>query len=140
MKINDVVCLIILLFLFTQVCSGCGSRQSDGPRRYSVQGEITFKGKPVPAGQIHFQPDRKKGNSGPTTIVNIAEGKFATGKGRGVVGGAYIVQVTGYDSNIHGPEYSLDKEPLFPLYEYADNFPMENSTIQIEVPVAQKQQ
>ncbi len=60
--------IIPMLFLFAAVLSlsfaGCSSQ--DGPVRYTLSGTITMPdGKPVPAGEINFEPDGQAGNKGP---------------------------------------------------------------------------
>ena len=90
----------------------CGA---SGPERYELSGTVQFQGKPVPAGQIVFEPDSSKGNVGPQGMAEIREGKYDTRGGRGMVGGPHVVRIRGYD------RLSLDEmhppQPLFPEYE-----------------------
>ena len=44
------------LFLAASVCFVAGCGQS-GTRRYNVEGTVTIGGKPVPAGEVRFEPD-----------------------------------------------------------------------------------
>lgn len=124
------------LVLMLGLLAGCGS----GERIYRLSGTVEFKGKPVPAGYIVFEPDTSKGNSGPAGRCEISKGKFDTGQGdgRGTVGGAHLVRIVGLsaDPNANadeGKEVSLPL-PLFPPYETTVELPMENSTQDFEVP------
>lgn len=76
--------------------TGCGGGD-DGD--YHVSGNVTFDGKPVPAGKIYFQPDGAKGNEGPTGFANIENGEFDTSAagGKATVAGPAIVRITGWD-------------------------------------------
>src|SRR5205807_6772258 len=70
---------------------GCG-----GSRGVEVSGEVTFDGKPVPAGRIYFNPDVTKGNDGPQGYAEIHDGKFDTSKGgKGACGGPTVVVISG---------------------------------------------
>lgn len=93
------------------VAAGCGQ---NGPERYDVSGSVTFAGKPVPAGQILFQPDTEKGNRGPATAVQIEGGRYDTAKGgKGTVGGPHIAVITGYDKQIESSPEMRTGRPLF---------------------------
>ena len=99
--------------------SGCGLSESP-PTRYDVTGTVTFKGKPVPYGEIMFEPDSSKGNSGPAARAEIKDGAYATEKEKGVVVGAARVRISGYDGNPPpGGGTQPHGKPLFP--EYIDN-------------------
>jgi len=110
--------------------AGCGS---DGPPRYHLSGNVTYKGQPVPAGSITFLPDSAAGNTGAATSVDINQGKFDTmAVDKGHVGGAHIVKITGLDG------VASDEFPkgvmLFPDYETKADLPKEDSTKDFEVP------
>lgn len=55
--------------------AGCGPR---GPARYQIEGQVTFRGKPVPSGLIRFEPDASKGNHGPVGYAAIKDGRYTT--------------------------------------------------------------
>jgi hypothetical protein len=76
--------------------SGCGGA-AGAPGTYEISGDIAYEGNPIPAGSINFIPDEKKGNTGPTGIATITDGKYRTAPGRGVQGGAYILQISAND-------------------------------------------
>jgi hypothetical protein len=73
---------------------GCGH---DDHGTYRVDGRVTWKGQPVPNGLIRFEPDASAGNKGPGAIAPIEQGRYATARGKGVVGGRYQVILSGYD-------------------------------------------
>lgn len=102
---------------------GC-SGSEDGPQRYKVTGSLTVAGKPVPAGIIIFEPDLKKGNSGPGGIADIIEGKYKTKPDKGIVGGPHTVRIIGYTK----PHLRGQPEPdlLFPEYRVAVDFPSDH--------------
>lgn len=91
---------------------GCGN---SGPARYELQGEVTFRNAPLPAGTIVFDPDTEKSNEGPQGFGHIKQGKYDTrDQGRPVVQGPHLVRITGYDG-VPGPEMPQGKM-LFPPY------------------------
>ena len=104
MMSHNAVCLAAIVLLLVPGCS----RAPDGPQRNSLQGTITFQGKPVRGGRIVFSPDDKKGNSGPGAIAFIREGEFETPAGHGVVQGPHVVDILGYNEEV---DLSTDAEP-----------------------------
>ncbi len=116
---------------------GCGD---DAPDTYNVSGNVTFDGKPIPAGTIRFVPDGAKKNSGPPGYARIVDGKYDTSAegGKGHVGGPMIVHIDGHDPNGEG---STDEETgekvmtsLFPGYQTTADLPKEASTKDFNVP------
>jgi hypothetical protein len=104
-------CLILapaLLVLGSLVCAGCG-----GPVTYHVSGHVTYDGEPLPAGVIYFDPDVTKSNDGPQGYAIIKDGNYNTSAegGKGVVGGAYVARIEGFDGR-PGEELPLGM-PLF---------------------------
>lgn len=89
----------IILAIFTaSVTLGCNGPTTEGPQRFPLSGTITYKGAPLPAGKIYFEPDGKKDNSGPMVTAEIKDGKYETPPGKGTVGGSHIVRIDGYDA------------------------------------------
>jgi hypothetical protein len=114
--------------------AGCSD---GGPRRYSVSGAVTLDGRPVPAGEIVFEPDPARGNNGPGSVVRIRDGRYQTEPGLGVVGGAYIVRITAMSGTPFGD--SLDGKPLLPGPRVeAVEFPAGESTRDFDVPAGGK--
>lgn len=114
---------------------GC-NRANDGPRQFAVSGKATYAGQPVPRGFIRFIPDASRGNSGPGGGAVIENGEFATEPGKGIVGGAYVVQMNGADGvpTTESGEELPDGKELFPLYETTVDFPSADVTRDFDVP------
>ena len=62
-----------LLGIFLTV-AGCGK---SGPARFDLHGEVKYKGKPLPAGVLIFDPDAKRGNDGPQGYALVKDGIHA---------------------------------------------------------------
>lgn len=123
-----------ILGLVAMLCVGCGEARV---QRYPVSGKITYAGKPIAVGDIHFDPDTKKGNHGPGGYAVIRNGHYETNPGRGLVGGAYVARISGFD----GQEIKIDGEPSFKLgaamfdeFTIEVEFPREAATHDIEIP------
>jgi hypothetical protein len=109
--------------------AGCSS----DPRAYHVKGAVTYKGSPVPAGVLFFDPDVSKKNDGPQGYAFIKDGAFdtaATG-GKGIVGGAYIVRIQGFDGK-PGQELPMGRM-IFKEHQETVDFPKENNTRDFQV-------
>ena len=122
--ITTPLCFLVLL--------GCG----DNSGNYEVSGTVTWDGQPIPKGFISFIPDKDKGNSGPGGGAEIVDGKYRTPPGKGVIGGAYIVKIVGYDGIPYkesGEEVTTGKA-LFHEYETTVDFPKESTTKDFAVP------
>jgi len=124
---------VLAVVSLSLLCSGCGPPA--GPGIYQVSGKIPYAGKPIPAGSILFAPDSSQGNSGPGAAAEIVDGLYRTRKGKGVVGGAYIVEIRGFD----GVSIEDGTDPfgsgLFEPYEQSIEFPMEDTTQDFDVPL-----
>ncbi len=102
---------------------------------YDVSGTVTFQGKPVPKGLIHFDPE----GSGPQGYANIEDGKFNTataGQGKGIRGGKYTIRVNGFDGKV-GDESPMGAA-VFPEHTFRKELPAQNQTLDYEVPAAKK--
>jgi hypothetical protein len=115
--------------------AGCGSK-SEGPKKYTVSGKVEFDGNPVPKGFITLIPNTKKGNNGPGGGAEIKDGRFETAVGKGVVGGAYVVQIRGSDGVPYTEEGEdvPDGKDLFGTYEVEVDFPQENTVKDFTIP------
>ncbi|MFI4876252.1 MAG: hypothetical protein ACIALR_12965 [Blastopirellula sp. JB062] len=124
----------LLLFAVAAFC-GCGI-PTDGPGVYEVSGSITYQGQPLPQGEIIFAPDAAAGNQGPASVAYIQDGKFTTQPGKGLIGGAYKIEIDGYQTKA---ELDVDGEsivePLFRTYVTKHEFPRENSTFDHDVKI-----
>jgi hypothetical protein len=87
--------LPIVALLFSLLAIGCGVADN----RNHISGKVTFKGQPVPAGRIYFDPDPSKKNDGPQGYADIQNGQYDTTQdGKGGPGGATIVRIQGRDA------------------------------------------
>lgn len=98
-RFDPATCLLLWCVISLIGQSGC-SRSADGPARYALQGRVVYQGKPVPAGEVFFEPDAEAGNSGPAGIADIQDGKYRTRPEWGVVGGPHVIRVLGYESRV----------------------------------------
>lgn len=106
---------------------GCTGRA--GPMRHTVSGTVTFRGQPVPAGTIAFEPDARKGNRGPAGYADIVDGRFRTHLG--AIGGPHLVRINGAS----GPAVDEKKETtLFREYTTICELPKAAATLHFEVP------
>src|SRR3954469_18289896 len=84
-------------------CLLAGACSDAGSGRYHLSGNVTFDGKPVPAGKIYFHADIPRGNSGPPAFADINQGAYDTRKGgSGGQGGPVLVAIEGFDGKANG--------------------------------------
>ena len=93
-------------------CGGAAQRETA-----SVAGQVTFKGKPVPAGFINFTPDIAGGNSGETRGFPITDGRYDTAQGAtpGIYPGANIIFISGFDGKPVPPLWPQGKQVFNPV-------------------------
>jgi hypothetical protein len=108
---------------------GCAEKDNG---RYRVSGNVTIDSKPVPFGEISFEPDGKSGNKGPASFTTIKDGKYFVEKDSGVIGGKYTVTLTGFDGVAVG-EASDGKELLKKPYSESIDLPKEDSKRDFDV-------
>ena len=86
----------ILLLLSTAVCAQSQSA-ADKTQNSSISGKVTFKGQPVPAGYVSFEPDVATGGS--VKVIQIKDGVYdsATASDPGLKPGSYKVRIAGFD-------------------------------------------
>ena len=109
---------------------GCG-----GDDRFDLAGEVTHKGKPIPAGTLVFDPDTARGGDGPQGFAHIKQGKFDTREsGRKVMKGAALVRVQGFDGNQGKPgKESTLGNPLFNEFQQQVELAPDRPTLNIDV-------
>jgi len=115
--------------------AGCGAEKPSDV--YSVSGNITYDGKPLPNGNISFAPDASKNNKGPGATAEINDGKYEMMPGKGISGGPYVLRINGYDGvPIASGEGGMDPngKVLFEAYKVTVDLPRENTQHDIEVP------
>ena len=126
----------LLAAIMAAVAAGCGSSADSGPERFELTGEVRLQGQPVPRGEVQLIPDSTAGNSGPASLAYIRDGQFETEPGKGIVGGQYIIEVSGYQEL---DELDQDGSPvvreLFPVYTTKIRFDTPPEPCQIEVSV-----
>jgi len=119
-----------LLALLTAI--GCGN--SDG--RTVLTGNVTYKGEPLVYGLIYFNPDTKKGQSGPQGVGEIRNGSYRTNPEYGPVPGPHIVRITGWSQL---PEQGMLPPALFTDHEISIDIPNASSgSLNFDVPLKTK--
>lgn len=124
-----------LCFWGVAFLGGCAG-SSDAPPRFSLSGQVTFDGKPVPAGTILFSPDSSQGNQGPGTSTTIEQGAYRTRPQKGVIGGPMLVEITGYDGipiEVDGEKMENGKM-LFKPYRTEIDLPHESFQHDFDIP------
>ena len=89
-KLNWLICFLGLVSLL-----GCGKA---APALTEISGTVTFKGQPIPAGDVNFSPDVSI-SGGQSRMYMVKDGKYdsAQTQGNGLLPGKYKVRVAGYD-------------------------------------------
>lgn len=102
----------LALALSFLTCAAC----SKGDGRVHIQGQVTWKGQPVPVGMVLFNPDVKAGNIGPQGMAPIKDGRYDTrGEGgRPVTPGAHVATIHGFDGVAQGEERPRGKRIFMP--------------------------
>lgn len=112
-------------------CTGCGPR---GLSRYSLEGTVTFDGKPVPGGQVILEPDSAAGNRGPGAYCDITNGRFTTPPGRGHIGGPHRLRIMGFVFSTDTSTGDIIGRQLFPPHDVRLDLPLRHSVHELEVP------
>lgn len=122
---------------FVVIVLALGSCSSEA-KRHDVSGGVTYGDKPVPAGQVFFDPDTAAGNTdGQQGFAIVKDGHYDTSQGgRGIVGGAYVIRVQGFDGK-PGPELPLGKV-MFGEYSLKAELPKNTATQDIKIPAEWK--
>jgi hypothetical protein len=81
---------VLAVMSFTS--AGCGKQT-----RFDITGQVTFDGRPVPAGTVTFIPAGKRQAEAGTGFARIHAGRFATREGRSPGSGPHRVMVNGCD-------------------------------------------
>jgi hypothetical protein len=119
----------------TTVClslavAGCGPRMPKG--LVAVEGDVTFQGRPVPYGEVVFEPDPAQGNRGPQSRCSISNGAYATRAGYGAPIGPVIVTVTGLT---RPPFFDYrEAKPLFEPHTFTADLQAASPRLDIVVP------
>jgi len=115
---------LLLMAVSLFALTGCGS----DPRGLEVSGTVTYKGTPVPAGDIQFVPEA--GNTGPPGRAVIVNGKYNTSDtgGQGTVGGPHQVIINGFDGIAKPDEELPHGKPLFPEFKSTFDIPKDGDS------------
>jgi hypothetical protein len=123
---------LLSLAVLVALAAGCGP---SGPARFDVSGEVSYRGKPLPAGILIFDPDPKRGGDGPQGYAHVKEGKYDTrDRGRPVTVGPALVRIQGFDGVAQG-EMLLGKK-LFPDVIVDAELDPSRSTLDFTVPAS----
>lgn len=130
--------ILCVLCAGISVCAFVGCHRG-GPTRYPVKGKVTFKGQPVQAGAVFFEPTLSAGKEAPTVYLRLENGEYQVSRDKGPGAGKYTVVVGGWDKarefvDDDGITHSF---PLFKDYRFEVEFPVPNNTLDIEVPESQ---
>ena len=120
----------LLVGALVVLAGGC----DHGPKRHPVSGQVLYDGKPIPFGEIYFDPDVAKGNDGPQGFARIQDGQYDTREGGSPAApGPQLVRILGFNGK-PGPELPLGR-PLFPEYTTSADIPVQgNATLDFSVP------
>ena len=123
---------VALLASIAVLLAGCSS----GDRTYDLSGSVTYQGKPVPAGQIVFEPQGDAGNNGGPGFAKIKDGHYDTRilEGRGTLGGPHSVTIHGLDGVVRGE--LLNGIPLCPDYRTTADLPKKDAQQDFDVPAS----
>jgi hypothetical protein len=129
-SISGVAAMILAVVMLASI--GCGG---DKLGRHAVSGTITFQGKPVPKGFVRLIPYSTQGTIGPGGGGPIVNGKFHAPASKGVVAGAYLIEIDGVDGvpAKEGGEELKDGKALFPMVRVEHVFPNEDSVWDYDV-------
>ena len=122
--------------LVAVVCLGSTGCGESGPKRYRISGTVTYKGEPVPAGTVMFEPDSSAGNSGAPGSAAIKDGKFDSAEdGAGFIGGPHRITIQAFDGKNPDPEYTPYGNPIGDgdLYVKSFDLPVGDATLDVEL-------
>jgi hypothetical protein len=114
------------------VTAGCEKE----PTRLHLSGQVLFNGKPVPIGEIYFDPDVAKGKDGPQGFARIENGRYDTRiGGKPLTAGPHVVRILGFDGKAR-PEDDLPfGRRLFAEYTTAVDVSESSPALDFEVQV-----
>lgn len=108
---------------------GCSSDQ-----RFHLEGDITYQGQPIPAGEIIFTPDTSKGNRGPGNLARIKDGHYETAPGKGHVGGPYVLTINAFDGHSDPKNMLPDGQSLFSNRQLTVDLPKKSGEMNFDIP------
>ena len=104
--------LALSLIAALSLAAAMGCSGDDGPPRVGVRGTVTYRGQPLPSGDIRFVP--LPGTDTPQAGARIVDGRYAVAGG-GVPVGEFRVEILGYrrSDGSAGPVDLNDAEAAF---------------------------
>ena len=127
--------LSIALLAIGLLTTGLGCGRTERVTKHPITGTVTHGGDSVPSGSLRFTPDAEKGNRGPATTITIADGKYQSLADYGVIGGPYIVEITGFEAltDEQAAAFAMPK-PLFKPYTVAVDLDAGENVKNFDVP------
>lgn len=136
---GEVVRHLMRIGLCVATVMACGCTGSPRRERYKYEGTVMFSGKPVPLGYVIFSPDAEAGNSGPSSQADIIDGRYSTPSGEGLIGGAYVLSIFGYDRPNPAAEIPIPiGSALFDKFTINIDVPRKSGRIDVVVPSTKK--
>ena len=127
----------LLVIAVLHSVTGCSKSGRD---RYGLSGTVTYAGKPIPIGDMIFKPDSSRGNSGPGSSADVSNGHYQVPSQYGVVGGPYVVTISGFDRKpvTIGEELRPSGSPLFQEYQVSIELPKAEVVKDFEIAALEK--
>lgn len=117
-----------LVLIGLVVILGCGKKEEC----YHISGKVTFKGVPLPSGEITFSPDSTKGRTGHEVVAEVINGEFDTRtKGKGMGPGPVLITIHGYEKSTVDGYWG---KSLFEYFNTTADVPSEHTHMQFDVP------
>lgn len=121
--------MLAIAGIVAMAVAGSGCNRRAGPKRHTVSGTVTYRGQPVAAGTIAFEPDGRQGNRGPAGYADIVDGRFRTHLG--AISGPHLVRISGAS----GLAVDETKDTtLFSEYTTTCELPKGPATLHFDVP------
>lgn len=120
--------------LFIACLAGCSG--GDDLERYHISGIVTYQGKPVPVGNVAFEPEKKGIGGG---FAPIKDGKYDTSvDGRAHLGGKHKISIVGFDGVADPNDPDSPAVPMFHPYKTEVTLSTETGTMDFEIPLETK--
>jgi hypothetical protein len=113
------LCSVFFIGLMFATFAIGGCNRNSGPERVVVSGTITYKGNPIPDGQIRFVPDEK--SHVPINAANIVDGQYKADLHGGVPVGTFKVEVKAFVKAPSPPEPMWTPKNYLPKRYGADS-------------------
>jgi hypothetical protein len=101
---------------------------------FYLEGKVSYQGQPIPAGEIVFAPDTSQGNHGPGTMARIQNGRYETGRGKGHVGGPYILTINAFNGQSDPENMLPDGQVLFSNHRLTIDLPQKSGVMNFSIP------